>query len=293
MVEINASGDGGMVTRFAPSPTGYLHLGHAYSALLNFERARVAGGRFLLRIEDIDSERCRPEFEAAIYEDLAWFGLTWDRLILRQSTRLALYEKRLVELRERGLVYRCFRSRQDITSAMSAPHGMPTNAFRGTALPPEEERALLADGRSFAWRLSLDAAEAELGHAAFVALTFTEEMLGGVVESPAEAWRFGDVILGRKDNGTSYHLASVLDDAETGVTHVIRGDDLREVAGLHAMLHALFGLRPPLYRHHRLLVDDEGRRLSKRNKSETLRAVREAGVTAEALHARLMEVHFT
>lgn len=279
MAEKHPQNDGEVVTRFAPSPTGYLHLGHAYSAVLNFERARAAGGRFMLRIEDIDPSRCRDEFEAAIYEDLAWLGLSWDMPVLRQSARLSFYEARLAELRERGLVYRCFRSRQDIANAMNAPHGMPAQVFRGAALSPQEERDRLAEGRPFAWRLSLEAAEAALGPK-FATLTYWEETPDGLVQRPAEPARLGDVVLGRKDIGTSYHLASVLDDAETGVTHVIRGEDLREAAGLHRLLHALFDLRPPIYQHHRLLLDDEGQRLSKRNKSATLRAMREAGATA-------------
>ncbi|MEJ2118214.1 MAG: tRNA glutamyl-Q(34) synthetase GluQRS [Alphaproteobacteria bacterium] len=275
-----------IVTRCAPSPTGYLHLGHAYSAWQNFERARDAGGRFHLRIEDIDAARCRPEFEAAIYEDLAWLGLSWDATVLRQSARLAFYEARLNDLRERGLVYRCFRSRQDIANAMSAPHGMPDGVFRGAALTALEERARLAEGRPYAWRLSLAAAEAALGPA-FAGLTFLEETADGLADRPAEAWRYGDIVLGRKDSGTSYHLASVLDDAATGVTHVIRGEDLREAAGLHVLLHALFGLRPPIYQHHGMLLDEEGRRLSKRNGAATLRAMREAGLTARDVRARL------
>lgn len=287
MAEDNSGNGGGIVTRFAPSPTGYLHLGHAYSAILNFEHARDAGGRFLLRIEDIDAARCHLEFEAAIHEDLAWLGLSWEAPVLRQSERLALYEARLMELHERGLIYRCFRSRQDIANAMSAPHGMAADGvFRGAALRALEERDNLAEGRPFAWRLSLAAAEAALGPA-FAALTFTEETAAGLAERPAEPARFGDVVLGRKDSGTSYHLASVLDDAETGVTHIIRGEDLREAAGLHALLHALLGLRPPIYRHHRLLLDEEGRRLSKRNRSATLRAMRDAGVTADEVRTRL------
>jgi glutamyl-Q tRNA(Asp) synthetase len=275
-----------VVTRFAPSPTGYLHLGHAFSAWLNFERARSASGRFLLRIEDIDVSRCRDEFEAAIYEDLAWLGLSWDAQVLRQSTRLAFYEARLADLAERGLVYRCFRSRQDIANAMSAPHGASARVFRGAALSARQERDNLAEGCPFAWRLSLEAAEAALGPE-FAALTYLEETPDGLAQRPAEPACLGDVVLGRKDIGTSYHLASVLDDAETGVTHVIRGEDLRQAAGLHALLHALFGLQPPIYRHHRLLLDDDGQRLSKRNKSATLRAMREAGATAEDILAQL------
>ena len=275
-----------IVTRFAPSPTGMLHLGHAHSALLNAATARQAQGRFLLRIEDIDAERCRPHFEAAILEDLTWLGIAWDRPVLRQSERLAFYAEALAGLSARGLVYRCFRSRRDIGEAMSAPHAPPHTrphagsaaAFRGTVMSALEERANLAEGRPFAWRLSLAAAEAELG-TAFAVLSFAEEIDGRLVAVPAEPWRFGDVVLGRKDNGTSYHLASVLDDAAQGVTHVIRGEDLREAAGLHTLLQRLLGLPAPVYRHHRLIAGPDGRRLSKRDGAASLRALREAGVS--------------
>jgi glutamyl-Q tRNA(Asp) synthetase len=275
-----------IVTRFAPSPTGYLHLGHAYSAMLNFEQARAAGGRFILRIEDIDAARCRPEYEAAIYEDLAWLGLNWDGPVLRQSERLGFYRERLAELHQRGLVYRCFKTRKDMKEAMSAPHAAPARAFRGVALAALEERDNLAEGKPYAWRLSLAAAEAALGPA-FRELSFTEETDLGMMKRPAEPWRFGDVVLGRKDIGASYHLASVLDDAAQGVTHVTRGEDLREAAGLHSLLQALFGLDRPVYHHHKLLTDETGQRLSKRNASLALRALRAAGVTPAELRARL------
>jgi glutamyl-Q tRNA(Asp) synthetase len=278
----------GVVTRFAPSPTGYLHLGHAYSALINFQQARDAGGRFLLRIEDIDQQRCRPEYVAAIFEDLNWLGLSWDEPPLRQSRRLAFYEARLTSLHARGLVYRCFRTRQDIKDAMNAPHNTPARVFRGASLAALEERDNVAEGRPYAWRLSLTAAQAALGPR-FSALTFVEHTEDGLRERPAEPWRFGDVVLGRKDSGTSYHLASVLDDAAQGVTHVTRGEDLREAAGLHALLYALFELEPPIYRHHKLLTDEAGRRLSKRDGSVALRALRDAGVSAEELRARLFQ----
>lgn len=279
----------GIVTRFAPSPTGYLHLGHAYSAILNSEKARAVGGRILVRIEDIDRVRCRPDYEAAILEDLDWLGLRWDEPLLRQSKRLAFYETHLEDLHARGLVYRCFRARQDLKDAMRAPHGVPRGVFRSAPLAALEERDNLAEGRPYAWRLSLSAAEATLGPA-FSALTFVEETGSGHEERPADAWRFGDVVLGRKDSGTSYHLASVLDDAAQGVTHIARGQDLREAAGLHVLLHALFGLDPPIYRHHALVFDQTGRRLSKRDRSTALRAMREAGVRADQIRARLQSM---
>ncbi|MEQ9447239.1 MAG: tRNA glutamyl-Q(34) synthetase GluQRS, partial [Rhodospirillaceae bacterium] len=240
-----------LITRFAPSPTGLLHLGHAYSAILNYEAAVKARGRFLLRIEDIDVTRCKPEFESAICEDLRWLGLSWDEDVWRQSDRFDVYAEHLQRLADRGLVYRCFKTRKDIEEAMSAPHATPESGapvFRSGPLAAVEERDNLADGKPFAWRLSLDAVEQELG-ADFKALTYQEVADEGVQERPAHAADFGDVVLGRKDIGTSYHLSSVLDDAAQGVTHVIRGDDLREAAGLHAVLYALFDLEPPVYQH--------------------------------------------
>ncbi|MDE0799603.1 MAG: tRNA glutamyl-Q(34) synthetase GluQRS [Rhodospirillaceae bacterium] len=268
------------VTRFAPSPTGYLHLGHAYSALINFQRAHSAQGRFLLRIEDIDQGRCKPEYEAAINEDLTWLGLAWEKPVLRQSDRMAIYEANLTYLHERGLVYRCFKTRKDIEQAMSAPHETTTAAFRSGPLTALEERDNLVDGRPYAWRLSLTEAEATLG-ATFSTLVYLEDTAEGLVKQLAEAQRFGDVVLGRKDNGTSYHLSSVVDDAAQGITHIIRGRDLCEAAGLQALLHQLLGLKPPVYKHHNLILDETGKRLSKRDKAVTLRAMRQRGLTPD------------
>lgn len=261
------------VTRFAPSPTGFLHLGHAFSALTTFNAAQVAGGRFVLRIEDIDQGRARPEFEAAIFEDLAWLGIAWAEPVRRQSEHMADYEGALQNLVDRNLVYRCFRTRKDIAEAIaSAPHGQSEEAFRGEALPPAEEAAKLEAGESFAWRLSLKKARAALGPAYF-ALVFEDET--GLVR--AEPERHGDVVLARRDFGTSYHLASVWDDALQGVTHVIRGEDLREAAHLHVLLQKLLDLPQPVYRHHRLILGDDGKRLAKRDQALTLRALRESG----------------
>ena len=274
------------VTRFAPSPTGYLHLGHAYSALVNFNQANATQGRFLLRIEDIDQTRCRPEYDAAIFDDLAWLGLTWEEPVIRQSERMAVYEACLAELQDRGLVYRCFRTRKDIEQAMSAPHESPTGAFRSGPLAALEERDNLADGKPYAWRLSLSEAQTALGDA-FSALSFREDTNDGPVDVPAEVDRFGDVVLGRKDSGTSYHLSSVLDDAEQGVTHVTRGEDLREAAGLHVLLYALLNLTPPVYRHHALILGEDGKRLAKRDQAATIRAMRERGLTPDNVRAML------
>lgn len=269
------------VTRFAPSPTGYLHLGHAFSALTAFDAARDAGGRFLLRIEDIDQGRARPAFEAAIFEDLAWLGVEWETPVRRQSEHMADYEAALQSLIERQLVYRCFRTRKEIAEAIaSAPHGEAEEPFRGEALPPEEEAAKLEAGEAFAWRLSLKKARAALGPAYF-ALVFEDER--GPVR--AEPERHGDVVLARKDFGASYHLASVWDDALQGVTHVIRGEDLREAAHLHVLLQKLLELPQPVYRHHRLILGEDGKRLAKRDQAATLRGLREAGKTPAEVRA--------
>lgn len=270
------------VTRFAPSPTGYLHKGHAFSALTAHEAARNADGRFLLRIEDIDATRVRPEYDAAIFEDLAWIGLDWDTPVRRQSEHMADYDAALERLREMGVLYRCFRTRSELASEFAAaPHG-PMVAFRGAPLPPDEEAERLAAGQSFAWRLSLDAAEARLG--GFDGLTF--EVDGdGIQQARPEVG--GDIVLARKDVRVAYHLASVVDDALQGVTHVIRGVDLAEAAHVHRLLQALLDLPTPIYRHHRLIFGPDGKRLAKRDRSETLRDLRERGITAAQIRTEL------
>jgi glutamyl-Q tRNA(Asp) synthetase len=248
-----------------------------------FGAAQAEHGHFLLRIEDIDQGRVRPEFEAAIYEDLAWLGLKWEEPVRRQSEHMAEYEAALQQLIERELVYRCFRTRKEIAEAIaSAPHGEMEEAFRGEALPPAEEGARLEAGEAFAWRLSLKKARAALGPAYF-ALVFEDET--GPVR--AEPERHGDVVLARKDFATSYHLASVLDDALQGVTHVIRGEDLREAAHIHVLLQKLLGLPQPAYRHHRLVLGEDGKRLAKRDQAATLRALRECGRTAGDVRAMI------
>jgi glutamyl-Q tRNA(Asp) synthetase len=271
------------VTRFAPSPTGHLHLGHAFSALIACDAARAAGGRFILRIEDIDQGRARSEFEGAILEDLAWLGVTWEEPVRRQSEHMADYEAALQSLIERELVYRCFRTRREIAEAIaSAPHGDTVDMFIGGTLPPDEERAKLDAGESFAWRLSLKKARAALGPAYF-ALVFEDET--GRVR--AEPEKLGDVVLARKDFPTSYHLASVWDDALQGVSHVIRGEDLRESAHLHVLLQRLLDLPQPVYRHHKLILGEDGKRLAKRDQAATLRALRESGKTPAGVRAML------
>ena len=281
-------------TRFAPSPTGDLHRGHAFSALTAFAAARAAGGRFVLRIEDIDRTRCRPEYEASILDDLAWLGLRWEAPVRRQSEHTGDYLAALERLREQGLLYRCFRTRREIAeAAASAPHapgeGPEGTLYTGCALPPDEERAALEAGRPFAWRLTMAAARARLG-AGFDALGFTEEGEGPAGEQgalPARADALGDVILARKDVGVAYHLAVVVDDALQAITHVIRGQDLFHATGVQRLLQTLLGLPAPRYRHHRLLLDAQGRRFAKRDRAETLREIRAAGVAAPALRAEL------
>jgi glutamyl-Q tRNA(Asp) synthetase len=275
-------------TRFAPSPTGCLHRGHAFSALTAHEAAREAGGRFLLRIEDIDRTRCRPEYEAAILEDLAWLGLAWETPVRRQSDHMADYGQALRELGERGLLYRCFRTRREVAWAIeAAPHGA-LEAFRGAPLAPAEEERRLAAGEAYAWRLSLDAAERTLG--GFGGLTFVEEGQGpggehGVIAARPELG--GDVVLARKDVAVAYHLAVVHDDALQDVSHVVRGEDLFEATHVQRLLQALLGLPTPVYRHHRLLAGPDGKRFAKRDGAQTLRSLREAGMTAAELRAEM------
>lgn len=269
-------------TRFAPSPTGYLHRGHAFSALTACEAARAADGRFLLRIEDIDVGRCRPEFEAAILEDLAWLGLTWETPVRRQSDHLDDYRAALARLEADGLLYRCFRTRGEVARAMaSAPHG-PMEVFRGGPLSADEEARRLAAGEPFAWRLSLAAAERRLG--GFAGLTFVDEDEGRVAARPEVG---GDVVLARKDVGVAYHLAVVVDDALQGIDHVIRGHDLFEATHVQRVLQALLGLPTPTYRHHRLLLGADGKRFAKRDGAETLRSLRERGMSAAHLREEL------
>ena len=280
----------GFVTRFAPSPTGLLHRGHALSALTGFEAARAAQGRFLLRIEDIDTERRRPDFETALLEDLAWLGLRWEEPVLRQSQRLGAYGDALERLRSRGLVYRCFRTRRQVLDAIaSAPHETQAPPFRGAPLPPDEEARRLQAGEAFAWRLSLDRARAALG-SAWEDLAFTEEGSGPSGETgiiPARPERAGDVILARKDLGVAYHLAVTVDDAAQGVTHVTRGCDLFEAAHIQRLLQVLLDLPAPIYRHHPLLLRPDGKRFAKRDTAETLAEIRAGGVSAEALRREL------
>jgi glutamyl-Q tRNA(Asp) synthetase len=280
----------GFVTRFAPSPTGRLHRGHAFAALTAWRAAREVGGRFLLRIEDIDPIRCKPAFEDAILEDLAWLGLAWDGPVRRQSEHLTDYASVIDDLNRRGLLYRCFRTRKDILDAIGdAPHG-PVEAARPGPHPADEEAALLAQGRAFAWRLSLDRAREALGEVAWRALAFIEEGLGpngerGLIRARPET--AGDVVLARKDAGVAYHVAVTHDDALQGVTHVVRGEDLFEATHVQVLIQTLMGWPTPAYRHHRLLVGPDGRRYAKRDRSVTLAELGAGGLDAGTLRAEL------
>lgn len=270
------------VTRFAPSPSGYLHLGHAYSALFA-ARAAGPGGRFLLRIEDIDGGRVRPEFEAAIYEDLAWLGLSWEQPVRRQSDWMAAYAAALTDLEARGLVYPCFCTRKEIAAeiarAAAAPHGPAANLYPGTCrhLSPDERRQRRDTGTLYAVRLDVEKALAAAEAAHGGPLTWHDRTRGTQTCDPR---REGDVVLARKDIATSYHLSVVVDDAAQGVTLVTRGEDLFEATHVHRLLQQLLGLPVPEYHHHRLITDDHGQRLAKRSDALAIRALREAGRSA-------------
>jgi glutamyl-Q tRNA(Asp) synthetase len=272
-----------IVTRFAPSPTGYLHLGHALSALMAWRKARAIGGRFLLRLEDIDPGRCRPEFAAAIEQDLAWLGLDWDGPVRVQSRHLPEYRAALDALAARGLVYSCFCTRREIlaevaasASAPHAPDGSPLYPGTCRRLSPGERAARIAAGERFALRLDMARALAAVPGP----LCFEEAGEGVIACDPA---RFGDVVLARKDAPASYHLCVTHDDALQCVTLVTRGMDLKPATHLHRLIQALMGWLAPHYAHHRLLTDASGRRLAKRDKAVTLRDLRAAGWSPEAV----------
>jgi glutamyl-Q tRNA(Asp) synthetase len=271
------------VTRFAPSPTGLLHLGTAYAALFA-RRAAGPGGRFLLRIEDTDRGRCRPEFEAAIYADLAWLGLDWEKPVRRQSEHFADYARALAALNADDLVYPCFCTRAEIAAeiagALAAPHGADGPLYPGTCrrLSAAERQERIAAGAAHAWRLDTARAAARAGP-----LAWHDRGRGRQVAEPA---LLGDAVLARKDTPTSYHLAVVVDDALQGITLVTRGEDLFPATHLHRLLQAVLGLPTPEYHHHRLLTGDDGRRLAKRDKALTVAALREAGHSPAAVRAR-------
>jgi glutamyl-Q tRNA(Asp) synthetase len=262
----------GIVTRFAPSPTGYLHLGHAHAALRAWRAARDAGGRFLLRIEDIDRSRCRPEFTAAILDDLAWLGLDWDGPVRIQSEHFSDYAATLATLDARRLLYPCFCTRAEIAAAATAPHGPEGPPYPGTCrhLSPTDRDTRIAAGSPYALRLDMAAALAAIPGP----LGFAEQGQGRIACNPA---RFGDIVLARKDTPASYHLCVTQDDALQGVTLVTRGDDLKPATDLHRLLQTLMGWPEPAYAHHPLLTGTDGRRLAKRDGAPALRDLRKAG----------------
>ena len=284
------------VFRFAPSPNGRLHLGHAYSALLNADFARRFDGRLLLRIEDIDTTRCRPEFGAAIHEDLAWLGLAWEQPVRRQSEHFDDYRAAFQRLKGRGLVYPCFCSRRDIATAVTCreveagqpwprdPDGAPlySGTCRILSLPEIERR--IAAGEPHAWRLD-QAALQRLMLGPYSYGRFDRE--GREERVVTDPWRWGDAVIVRKDTPTSYHLSVVVDDALQGVTHVVRGQDLEAATDLHVLLQAILGLPTPLYHHHGLLLDPEGDKLAKSRQSQSLAELRAAGVTPQDIRQRL------
>jgi glutamyl-Q tRNA(Asp) synthetase len=273
------------VFRFAPSPNGYLHLGHAFSALLNFEAARQSGGRLLLRIEDIDAARCKPEFEAAIYEDLGWLGIVWEPEVRRQSEHLVEYRAALERLSEQGLVYPSFESRAEIARLVAEreakaqwprdPDGAPLYPGSANGLDPGARASLSEERAPAALRLDMAAACARAGPLGWIEHGAGPKGESGLVTARPEAW--GDVILARKQIPTSYHLSVVLDDALQGVTEVVRGEDLFWSTSVHRLLQQLLALPAPAYRHHRLVLDRAGRKLSKSTLATGLRELRAAG----------------
>ncbi|MBD2749296.1 tRNA glutamyl-Q(34) synthetase GluQRS [Microvirga sp. BT688] len=288
------------IFRFAPSPNGRLHLGHAYSALLNADLARRFDGRLLLRIEDIDTTRCRPEFEEAIHEDLAWLGLQWEEPVRRQSEHFDDYRAAFRTLKGRGVVYACFCSRKDIAEAVACreaeaktgaaqpwprdPDGAPLYPGTCRTLSAGEIERRIAHGEPHAWRLDMQALQRLLpgshGYRRFDYDGHEEDVV-------ANPWRWGDAVIVRKDTPTSYHLSVVVDDALQGVTHVVRGQDLEPATDLHVLLQALLGLPVPLYHHHRLVLDPEGDKLAKSRQSPSLAELRTSGVTPQDIRQRL------
>lgn len=281
-----------IVTRFAPSPTGFLHLGHAYAALMAYRAAEQSGGRFLLRIEDIDSGRCRPEYEQSIKEDVLWLGIAFEEPVRRQSEHFADYAAALEQLDDRGLLYPCFCTRKEIADeiarAASAPHGPDGPLYPGTCrrLPKEPRQAKIDSGTSYALRLDVQKAISLIPGA----LTFVERGAGPAGETGAQLARpalFGDIVLARKELPASYHLAVVVDDALQGVSLVTRGHDLFHATHVQRLLQACLGLNPPDYAHHRLILDASGKKFSKRDQAATLQMLRREGASPGSILSRL------
>jgi glutamyl-Q tRNA(Asp) synthetase len=281
----------GPVFRFAPSPNGYLHLGHALSALIDFDMARAMGGRLLLRIEDIDHTRCRPEYEGAIYEDLAWLGIAWEEPVRRQSEHFNDYRAALARLEALGLVYTSFESRAEIAALVAEreamgslrepwprdPDGAPLYPGTAKSMSPAERQRRIESGVPYSLRLDIMAALARAGTLAWAETGEGPEGETGAVAAAPAAW--GDVVMARKETPTSYHLSVVVDDALQGVTQVVRGQDLFWSTSVHRLLQALLRLPAPIYHHHRLVLDAEGRKLSKSTRATALRTLRQDGAT--------------
>ena len=275
------------VFRFAPSPNGYLHLGHALSALLNSDMARANGGRLLLRIEDIDAARCRPEYETAIYEDLAWLGVEWEMPVRRQSEHSDDYRAALIQLESMRLIYPSFESRAEIARMVAArethgpwprdPDGAPLYPGDMKTMPSTERKRHMDAGEPYALRLETRAALARVGSLSWVETGAGPAGETGMVAADPAAW--GDMILARKETPTSYHLAVALDDAAQGITDIVRGHDLFYATAVHRLLQTLLGLRQPRYHHHRLVLDAEGKKLSKSTQATGLRELRKAGAS--------------
>jgi glutamyl-Q tRNA(Asp) synthetase len=283
------------VFRFAPSPNGYLHLGHALSALINAKMAATTGGRLLLRIEDVDEARCWSEYEAAIYEDLAWLGLRWEQPVWRQSEHYDDYRAALRRLDALGLVYPSFESRAEIAVMVAArdakgpwprdPDGVPLYPGTATTMRPAERARRMATTEPYALRLDMQAALARTGHLNWHESGEGRRGKSGAVAADPGAW--GDVVLARKDAPASYHLAVVVDDAAQAITYVVRGRDLFHATSVHRLLQALLGLPAPLYHHHRLILDADGKKLSKSTAATSLRELRAAGATPADIRRRV------
>ena len=271
-----------IVTRFAPSPTGYIHLGHAYSAIFAWRLARQQNGKFLLRIEDIDSERCRPEFEEAIFEDLHWLGLDWDGQPRRQSDNMGDYKRALDKLSALDLLYPCYCTRKEILAEISnsdvAPHSVDGLVYPGTCkvMTREEREARMANGLPYALRLDMEKASALTGSVVWADREEGEQTL---------SFSAGDIVIARKDIPTSYHLAVTLDDHRQRITLVTRGKDLFHATHIHRLLQSLLGLNTPEWHHHKLIMNEEGSRLSKRGRALTIRALRRAGESPNSIRA--------
>lgn len=279
------------IFRFAPSPNGYLHLGHAYSALLNYDMAQKTGGRLLVRIEDIDPTRCRPEYEIAIRQDLEWLGILFERPVRRQSEYFSDYRAALMRLEEEKLLFTSFETRNEIARLVAArgadwprdPDGAPLYPGNARAMSSDERMQRIARGEPYALRLDLAAALKRVSQKLF--WHETNENEPREIEARPEKW--GDVVLGRKETPASYHLACVLDDALQGVTHVVRGMDLYESTSIHRLLQEILGLPAPSYLHHKLVLDEDGKKLAKRTRSTTLRDLRAQGWSAKDVRQRV------